>query len=158
MFFRKRNDKIVLGKTGPFGIRRFWVREAERATHTYVVGITGKGKSKLLEHILFQDITQGRGCGVLDPHSDLVEDLLATCSAIPGSEPHWHSIIYFDPSRTDYMVPFNVLIQACRPMKRPRMWLRPFGAPGPRRWPRPPLCQYHHGRRHDPHRQSPDPG
>ena len=55
---------------------KFRIHNSERETHTYVVGITGKGKSKLLEHILYQDIIAGRGCGVLDPHSDLIEDLL----------------------------------------------------------------------------------
>ena len=110
MFQRGRKQKIVLGKSGRFGWSRLWIHESERSTHTYVVGITGKGKSKLLEHILFQDIVHGRGCGVLDPHSDLVEDLLHYLHSHPKkSEAHWERVIYFDPSRKDYLVPFNVL-------------------------------------------------
>jgi hypothetical protein len=110
MFLRKRKHKIALGKTGRLGLSRLRIHESERHTHTYVVGITGKGKSKLLEHILFQDIIHGRGCGVLDPHSDLVEDLLQYLHSHPDkAQSHWDRIIYFDPSRRDYLVPFNVL-------------------------------------------------
>ena len=94
-------------------------QQKARTAHTYVVGITGQGKSKLLQHMLFQDITRGRGCGLLDPHSDLASDVLRYLAS-------WHDrsymdqpylsdqenlsrIVYFDPSRTDYIPPFNVL-------------------------------------------------
>lgn len=76
-----------------------------------MIGITGQGKSKLLEHLLVQDIVAGRGCGLLDPHTDLARDLLANL-AVNGffdNEQNNERVIYFDPSRTDYLVPFNVL-------------------------------------------------
>ena len=41
----------------------------------YAIGMSGKGKSKLLEHCLYQDVAAGRGCGLIDPHSLLVDDL-----------------------------------------------------------------------------------
>lgn len=47
------------------------------ATHMAVYGGTGKGKSKYLELLLRQMIDQGAGVCVIDPHGDLVEDLLA---------------------------------------------------------------------------------
>lgn len=110
MPFRRTRDNLELGTTGLFGLSRLRVAESDRQTHTYVVGITGKGKSKLLEHILFQDIVGGRGCGVLDPHSDLVEDLLQYLHSHPEKAlPHMERIIYVDPSRRDHLVPFNVL-------------------------------------------------
>lgn len=110
MPFRRTKDNLELGTTGLFGLSRLRVAESDRQTHTYVVGITGKGKSKLLEHILFQDIVSGRGCGVLDPHSDLVEDLLQYLHSHPEKAlPHMERIIYVDPSRRDHLVPFNVL-------------------------------------------------
>ena len=110
MPFRRTRDNLELGTTGLFGLSRLRVAESDRQTHTYVVGITGKGKSKLLEHILFQDIVGGRGCGVLDPHSDLVEDLLQYLHSHPEkASPHMDRIIYIDPSRRDHLVPFNVL-------------------------------------------------
>jgi hypothetical protein len=42
----------------------------------YVIGMSGKGKSKLLEYCLYQDIAAGRGCGLIDPHSLLADDIL----------------------------------------------------------------------------------
>lgn len=51
------------------------VLESEtRARHLYVVGQTGTGKSTLLLNLIAQDLAAGRGCAVLDPHGDLVED------------------------------------------------------------------------------------
>ena len=118
--FSPRHDDLVLGQTGPFGFfPKCKISQRERAAHTYVVGITGQGKSKLLQHLLFQDITQGRGCGLLDPHSDLACDTLRYLASWYDrsymDRPYLHEskslerIIYFDPSRTDYIVPFNVL-------------------------------------------------
>ena len=60
--------------------------------------LQGWGKSKFLEHILFQDVINGRGCGVLDPHSDLVDDLFRYLHSNPQeSTNHWERIIYFGP-------------------------------------------------------------
>ncbi len=120
MLFPARSDHLVLGQTGPFSFfPRCRVPLKVRAAHTYVVGITGQGKSKLLEHTLFQDITQGRGCGLLDPHSDLASDTLRYLATWYDKsymdKPYLHHrknlerIIYFDPSRTDFILPFNVL-------------------------------------------------
>lgn len=77
-FLHSKNE-ITLGRTGPFFLfPSFRLSEQERATHMYMLGITGQGKSKLLEHMLLQDIRAGRGCGLLDPHTDLARDLLAS--------------------------------------------------------------------------------
>ncbi len=77
----------------------------------YVLGITGQGKSKLLEHCLFQDVMAGRGCGVLDPHTDLAQDLLAYLArrGFFNKAENRARVVYFDPSRRDYLIPFNVL-------------------------------------------------
>lgn len=116
-----RPDDLVLGRTGPFWpFPLFRLRARERATHMYVVGITGQGKSKLLQHCLFQDILAGRGCGVLDPHTDLAQDLLASLAASgffskPGNR---ERVIYFDPSRLEYALSFNVLATPYPPYAR----------------------------------------
>jgi hypothetical protein len=34
----------------------------------YIIGLSGKGKSKLLEYCLYQDIAAGRGCGLIPPN------------------------------------------------------------------------------------------
>ena len=107
---------LVLGTRGPFNFFRLHLPMHSRATHTYVIGITGKGKSKLLEHLLFEDIVAGRGCGLVDPHADLADDLLCYLASHPKkASAHWERIVYFDPSRTDTVIPFNVLSSGATP-------------------------------------------
>lgn len=48
------------------------IAQADRATHMYVVGTTGAGKSKFLEFLVRQDLGR-RGFLLVDPHGDLVE-------------------------------------------------------------------------------------
>src|SRR5258706_14122604 len=68
---------LCLGQLGPFSsalFPRVYLSPAEREKHLYVLGITGTGKSKFLEHLIVQDILAGRGCGVIDPDSDLARN------------------------------------------------------------------------------------
>ena len=62
-------DGLVLGRLGRFPISPlFRVTASARTAHMYVIGMSGQGKSKLLEWCLCQDIAAGRGCGLIDPH------------------------------------------------------------------------------------------
>ncbi|MDP3963480.1 MAG: type IV secretion system DNA-binding domain-containing protein [bacterium] len=84
--------------------RIFGVKQNDRRQHTYVVGKTGTGKSVLLKNLAYQDIMNGDGVAVVDPHGELVEDILGM---IP---PHRvNDVIYFNPSDMDYPIGFNVL-------------------------------------------------
>ena len=85
--------------------------ESARTSHLYVIGMSGKGKSKLLEQCLYQDIAAGRGCGLIDPHSLLADDLLRLLVSrnVLGNPDIRNRLIYVDPARTDYVIPFNVL-------------------------------------------------
>jgi len=47
-----------------------------RACAVHLIGKPGRGKSMLMECCALQDIAEGRGVIVLDPHGDLVERLL----------------------------------------------------------------------------------
>jgi hypothetical protein len=76
----------------------------QRIQHTYIVGASGTGKSTLLLNLILQDIEQGRGVGVLDPHGDLIDQIL---SCIP--EKRHGDVILFDPSDAEYPVGFNIL-------------------------------------------------
>jgi hypothetical protein len=53
--------------------RAFGIEQADRLSHLYVIGKTGTGKTTLLETLIAQDIEQGRGCALIDPHGDFVE-------------------------------------------------------------------------------------
>src|SRR5712692_7404283 len=57
--------------------KRFGIRQDDRRHHMYVIGKTGTGKSTLLATLLKEDIEQGRGVALVDPHGDLVERALA---------------------------------------------------------------------------------
>jgi len=49
--------------------------QKDRDRHFYVLGATGMGKSRFLQYLIKQDINNGFGFGVIDPHGDLVEDV-----------------------------------------------------------------------------------
>jgi hypothetical protein len=110
---------LVLGRLWRFPISPlFRVTASARTAHLYVIGMSGKGKSKLLEYCLYQDIAAGRGCGLIDPHSLLVDDLLRLLitRGVFANPDIRHRLIYVDPARTDYVIPFNVLAtQAAHP-------------------------------------------
>jgi len=108
----------VLGRTRPaFFFTSYRLKAEQRTTHMWVVGVTGTGKSRLLQSCLFQDIVAGRGCGVLDPHSDLAHDLLSQLVHVGFFESvaNRQRVIWFDPTRTDYFIPFNVLATGSPP-------------------------------------------
>jgi hypothetical protein len=102
---------LRIGSRWPWGLWPVSISLATYQTHLYVVGSSGNGKSKLLQHLLFQLITTGWGCGVIDPHSDLASDLLAQLYATGwlAHEANRQRVIFLDPARTDYLMPANVL-------------------------------------------------
>jgi hypothetical protein len=112
IFRHPTSEDLVLGRQrGTTFSKLYWIGPDVRALHMYVVGVSGKGKSKLLEFCLFQDIASGRGCGLIDPHSLLADDLLRhllTKGRLVDPAIR-QRIIYLDPAREDYVIPFNVL-------------------------------------------------
>ena len=99
-FFGRTNYEAALEeKKFIFGIKR-----ADRRRHTYVVGKSGVGKSKLMELLIRQDIAYGHGVCLIDPHGDFIEDVLAF---VP--ENRIKDVIMIDPSDTDFPVSFNPL-------------------------------------------------
>lgn len=109
MLWKHDRDQLILGTYGPLGLFKCHLPVEDFDTHMYVVGKTKKGKSKFLEHIAFQLVTMGRGCGLMDPHSDLIDDLLAYLASYLGDKDLKQRVIYFEPGRDDCLVPFNVL-------------------------------------------------
>jgi len=91
----------------PFGIKR-----SDRRRHLYTVGKSGSGKSKLLELLIQNDIIQGKGVGVLDPHGDLVDNILRI---IP--EHRKDDVIVFDPADTQFPISFNPLADVPEELK-----------------------------------------
>ncbi|HVF60947.1 MAG TPA: type IV secretion system DNA-binding domain-containing protein [Thermoanaerobaculia bacterium] len=75
-----------------------------RMRHLHVIGAPGTGKSTLLVSLILQDIAAGNGVGVLDPHGDLVDEVLAR---LP--EERAEDVILFDPADPEYVVGWNML-------------------------------------------------
>lgn len=87
-------EGIVLGFNDYRGIRTD-VRMArdDRARHMYIIGKSGTGKSVFQENLVTQDILNGDGVCVIDPHGDLVDYVLAHVPASRADD-----VILFDPT------------------------------------------------------------
>jgi len=81
-----------------------YVTDQDRRRHLYIVGQTGTGKSALITNMAAQDIAQGKGVAVLDPHGDLIEKILGL---IP--ENRIDDVILFDPGNTKKPAGLNML-------------------------------------------------
>lgn len=90
-----------------FGLKPEGIKPAIRATHTYVIGQPGTGKSRGLESWIRQDIDNGYGVGVIDPHGDLFTNLIAYLATKPEV---WEKVIIFDPCQPKWITPFNPLL------------------------------------------------
>jgi hypothetical protein len=76
----------------------------QRLSHTHILGVTGVGKSTLIANMVLNDAHQNLGCTILDPHGDIIDDIL---KRIP--EHRKDDVIFLDPSDTDFPVGFNLL-------------------------------------------------
>ncbi|MGA9761207.1 MAG: type IV secretion system DNA-binding domain-containing protein [Gaiellaceae bacterium] len=79
------SNGLLLGETtDEHGDRaRLYLENPERAAHLYVIGSTGAGKSKALASWACADLQAGYAFGVLDPHGDLIADILQNATAWP---------------------------------------------------------------------------
>ncbi|NDC38845.1 MAG: type IV secretory system conjugative DNA transfer family protein [Proteobacteria bacterium] len=75
----------------------------------YILGKSGSGKSCLIQLLVKNDIDNGYGCAVLDPHGDLVDDILKMVPKHRAKD-----VVLFDPSDVEYPPSFNPL-SAIRP-------------------------------------------
>jgi CxxC-x17-CxxC domain-containing protein len=82
----------------------FGIKRKDRRQHMYILGKSGTGKSVLLSNLIVQNIQNGEGVCVVDPHGELVEEIL---HLIPDNRVK--DVIYFNPADTDFHIGFNVL-------------------------------------------------
>ncbi len=78
--------------------------DQQRLRHMHVIGATGTGKSSLLLNLITQDIEQGRGVTVLDPHGDLIDEVI---KHIPDER--LKDVVLVDPSDSEYPIGLNLL-------------------------------------------------
>ncbi len=86
----------------------------DRTRHQYIIGKSGSGKSVLLSFMARQDIWNGDGLCLVDPHGDLVEDTLQTIQKERARD-----VIVFDPADTERPMGLN-LLEAKTPEERDR--------------------------------------
>lgn len=100
-----KKDVVFFGKTDFRSQDRiFGIKRSDRRQHMYVIGKTGTGKTTLLRNMVIQDIANGEGLCVVDPHGEFVEDLL---KMIPKDRVK--DVVYFNPGDQDFHVGFNPL-------------------------------------------------
>ena len=92
-------ENIHQGVSTPIGLT-----EGERERHVYIIGGTGNGKTTMLLYGIVQDIKNGKGVAVLDPHGDLAETIL---EHIP--EERINDVIYLNPDDLAYPIGINLL-------------------------------------------------
>jgi hypothetical protein len=81
-----------------------YMTKEDRLRHFYAIGQTGTGKSTLLKNMIIQDIQQGEGVCMIDPHGVDIMDILA---AVPPER--YDDIVYFDPGYTARPMGLNML-------------------------------------------------
>jgi len=98
-------DIIYIAETNFRGsVQKFGVRRNDRRQHMYVIGKTGVGKTGFLKNMALQDIDNGQGLAIIDPHGEFVEEIL---ESIPSHR--MKDVVYFNPVDMDYPVSFNIM-------------------------------------------------
>jgi len=85
-------------------VRPIYFTPQDRMRHVYAIGQTGTGKSTLLVQMALEDIRQGKGVCIIDPHGELVDK---TLSLIP--EHRYEDVIVFDPADIASPMGLNML-------------------------------------------------
>lgn len=83
----------------------------DRKTHMQIIGASGEGKSKFMEHLIREDILNNEGLCLLDPHGYLYQDIVKWCTekGMLDRGRHNKKIMLFDPSENDWAFGFNPL-------------------------------------------------
>jgi Type IV secretion-system coupling protein DNA-binding domain len=76
----------------------------QRVKHCHIIGASGTGKSTLLFNLIRQDIENGEGVAVLDPHGDLIDRILGV---VP--QERIDDVVLVDPSDDQFSIGFNIL-------------------------------------------------
>lgn len=101
----KHDEGIWIGESHFRGIKtQIHIKQKDRTRHFYIIGQTGTGKSELLKYMALEDIKNGEGVAIIDPHGTDVQDLL---SKIPPER--IEDVIYFNAADTERPMGLNML-------------------------------------------------
>jgi hypothetical protein len=76
----------------------------DRMRHMFILGQTGTGKSTMMESMVLQDIRAGHGLALIDPHGEMVDNILGK---IPADR--LDDVIIFDVLDRERPLGFNLL-------------------------------------------------
>ncbi|MDD2515643.1 MAG: DUF87 domain-containing protein [Candidatus Gracilibacteria bacterium] len=98
-------EGIILGHNYYRGVKKeVRIMNEDRFRHFYVIGQTGTGKSSIMQVMGRQDLISGNGLAVMDPHGDLVNDLLPFVPRDRADD-----IVYFNPGDITRPMGLNLL-------------------------------------------------
>jgi CxxC-x17-CxxC domain-containing protein len=101
----ENNNVTVFAETNFRNKRtKFGIKIDDRRRHVYIIGKTGMGKTVLLENMVIQDIQEGSGVAVVDPHGDFAEKML---DFVPSGR--INDVVYFNPADADRPIAFNIM-------------------------------------------------
>jgi len=83
---------------------KVYIERDDRRRHMYVIGRTGSGKTELMKYMSVQDIKNGEGLCVIDPHGDFIEDILPH---VPKERAE--DVILFEPFDMERPMGLNIL-------------------------------------------------
>ncbi|MCL4405121.1 type IV secretion system DNA-binding domain-containing protein [Patescibacteria group bacterium] len=99
------DDLTIIGQTTSHNKNLvFGIKKVDRRQHIYVIGKTGSGKTTLMENMVIDDILDGRGVGVIDPHGEFAERIL---KFVPQERAE--DVVYFNPADVEHPIGFNPL-------------------------------------------------
>ncbi|MEI6561381.1 MAG: type IV secretion system DNA-binding domain-containing protein [Verrucomicrobiota bacterium] len=99
------SGSLILGENLHAGVAaEVRLAPEQRVRHMHLIGASGTGKSTLLFNLIRQDIENGQGIALLDPHGDLADKVLGI---IPAER--IKDVVLIDPSDEEYSVGFNIL-------------------------------------------------
>ncbi|MCF7820177.1 MAG: type IV secretion system DNA-binding domain-containing protein [Candidatus Pacebacteria bacterium] len=98
-------EGLLLGRNSYRGITKdIYIKRPDRRRHTYIIGKSGTGKSVHITNMAVQDIENGEGVCVLDPHGDLIEDII---QRVPPQRAE--DVIVFSPGDVERPMALNLL-------------------------------------------------
>ena len=83
---------------------KVFIKRDDRRRHMYVLGRTGSGKTEIMKYMSVQDIKNGEGLCIIDPHGDFIEDILPH---IPKERAE--DVILFEPFDMERPMGLNML-------------------------------------------------
>jgi len=99
------NEGLLLGhvdyRNHQFDVR---IKQEDRRRHMYIIGKSGSGKTEMMKAMVQQDIEEGRGVCVIDPHGDFAEDAL---EFVPKERAE--DVVFFDPADFERPMGLNML-------------------------------------------------